>query len=157
MHAHCVFAASCVRAHGLLPWRAWPAGCSYNFLLYVPYELERLIMFGVLLLADCFLVRRGVKPGAGVRAGSPALWAGAVACHRQCLAVSVAGVCRAMSHTGRVCMRARKDGGRALHAGALHAGALIDALPPNLARLVQSMGVRWLSVMVGASRQASQA
>ena len=31
--------------------------CSYNFLLYVPYQLERLILFGFLLCVDCFLVR----------------------------------------------------------------------------------------------------
>jgi hypothetical protein len=30
----------------------------YNFLLYVPYQLERLIQFSLLLAVDAFLVSR---------------------------------------------------------------------------------------------------
>lgn len=41
------------------------SACSYNFLLHVPYQLERLIGFGSLLLVDSFLVRGRAGPRQG--------------------------------------------------------------------------------------------
>ena len=40
----------------LAPFSKWLA-CRYNAILYVPYQLERLLAFGLLVCADSFLVR----------------------------------------------------------------------------------------------------
>jgi len=39
-----------------------PYLCSYNFLMYVPYQLERLIQLGTLLCLDSFLAIITIMP-----------------------------------------------------------------------------------------------
>jgi hypothetical protein len=44
------------------------AACRYNFLLYVPYQLERIMIFGTLLCLYSFLVRHSAAAAAAAAA-----------------------------------------------------------------------------------------
>jgi hypothetical protein len=48
------------------------AACRYNFLLYVPYQLERIMIFGTLLCLYSFLVRRSAAAAAAAAAAAVA-------------------------------------------------------------------------------------